>query len=130
MFADVREAMAVKRKLELIYPTWNVKYASLHQLVTAGLIAPFPHISSQEDGSLMISVLFDPGKTGPQVNENNDQNVEAILSSFGHLRQFRSISERGANLREYAAEYYNIHHASNAFCSLDNLVLGVRMPLI
>jgi hypothetical protein len=118
------------RKLNNLRPRWHAKYATMREVATAGLVAPFPYTSRQEDGQLGVSVYIEPGQADRQVYEKIDQFIDNILSAFGQKRYYQRISEDGASLREYRVEYFNIHHAGHAFTCLDNLLLDVRILLL
>ncbi|CAG8073449.1 unnamed protein product [Penicillium olsonii] len=134
VFADLREAIDAFNQIPRAYPAWNIKYATIAEVVSAGLNGPFHSMASPEDGQLVICALIDTQPPVRDFDQRTDEYVANVTEALGDVRYCNRVSEENASVREYRVEYFNVQHAIHAYSCLNHLLLDtlrfdVSLPL-
>lgn len=125
VFGDLRDSENAFRTVRTTYPNWNVKYASIQELVAHGLAGPFTTRMSPENGRVVVLAYME--LPDALMETENDDYVITTLQAMGDIRYLKVVSEDSASVHEYHVEYNSVQDAANACSTLETLLVGVSI---
>ncbi|CAG7946722.1 unnamed protein product [Penicillium salamii] len=124
IFADLLEAITAFRRIGRLLPHCEVHYATIGEIVDAGLMGPIISDTVQENGLVAIILNIDAPSPRGRFESGIDGLVTSIVEAFGGVRYCNRLTVDHATAHEFRVEFFNIHHAAYALVSLNGMELG------
>ncbi|CAG8258341.1 unnamed protein product [Penicillium salamii] len=124
IFADLLEAINAFRRIGRAWPHCEVHYATIGEIVDAGLMGPIISDTVQENGQVAIIVNIDAPSPRGHFESGIDNLVTRVAEAFGGIRYCNRLTVDHATTHEFRVEFLNIHHAVYALVSLNGMELG------